>query len=364
MSRSLRSWLPLIVVLTALSVGFTPPEYDGITHPISMSLSGDRLFVSDISSGVHVYDVSDPTTPVREVRIPLRGNRGTAAKDDILYADDWGSLQVIRVRGESYKIVKTIPAQQNRYPEFGFGPPRNAGYNCGCSRQPTAYNAAAPAGGGSSFTTFAIIDNYLYFLHQRALVTMDITRADDPVELSRKYIDWTVETLYPTDEFLFVGGTNGMFIFDRSDPAHPRQIGRIDHFRACDPVVVSGSVAYVTLRGGSGCGGNQNVLLCVDITDPTAPKILAEKSMRTPYGLTVDTPLLYVSTGYNGYELLDVTVPTTPSRIKKWEEKPTKDFIWSEDLLYVLTFKGLLIFDVSTPEEPVLLSEVGSGSES
>jgi len=149
-----------------------------------------------------------------------------------------------------------------------------------------------------------------------------------------------------------------MYIFDRSDPAAPDEIGRVEHFRACDPVVVSNDVAYVTLRGGSRCGAAPDVLLCVSIHDPSRPKIIGEKPMETPYGLAIDAKHLYVSTGENGFELLDVSDPWEPARLNGWTGRPTKDFIWMNRLLYALTFDGLLIFDASNPAEPVLLSEL------
>jgi hypothetical protein len=72
----------------------------------------------------------------------------------------------------------------------------------------------------------------------------------------------------------------------------------------------------------------------------------------------VKDPYLYVSTGHSGYKLLDVTKPFNPDIVTSWPSWPTKDFIWSGNVLFVLGFDDLRIFDVSTPSEPVLLATI------
>jgi hypothetical protein len=218
--------------------------------------------------------------------------------------------------------------------------------------------ADGPAGAGSSYATFAVVDDYLYYIDYASIVTFDIEEPENPKELSRTRTGWSIETIHPADDLLFVGGTRGMYIFDRKKPWEPKEIGHIDHFRACDPVVVSGPVAYVTLRGGNQCGESRDVLLCVDIEDPTNPVVIGEKEVETPYGLTVRAPFLYVSTGQGGYKLFDVAMPNDPGVIGGWDDWPTKDFIWSGDVLFVLGVDDLRIFDVSNPAKPVLLATI------
>ena len=46
--------------------------------------------------------------------IPLKGNTGTAMKDDILYANEYRKLLAIRVDENGYEVVKTV--QDAPYP--------------------------------------------------------------------------------------------------------------------------------------------------------------------------------------------------------------------------------------------------------
>jgi len=365
MMRTTITWLIIAVALAAFSFGVSNPSpTPRLVKPINMTIDDDRLFISDRVTGVHMYDIADPAKPVRVMTIPLAGNRGSAVKDDILYANDYGSLFAIRIGVDNtYEVVKTVHGERE-FVDQGVMDEPVSGFFCYCSvNQQSAVAPQSAGSGGSSFATFAVIGDYLYYLDHRTLVTADISTADDPRTISRASIGWDIETLYPTEDYLFVGGTRGMYIFDRSDPTRPVEIGRIEHFQACDPVVVSDDIAYVTLRSGNGCGAADDVMLCVDVKDPSKPVVLEEKQIKTPYGLAVNSPLLYVSNGHSGYELYDVSSPGDPSHVESWAQRPTKDFIWSDQTLYTLTFDGLLIFDVSDPKGPVLLSEIRAESD-
>jgi hypothetical protein len=355
----LRFYLVSLLILVCFSVGWrtsSTGDAGAFRHPVNMSLADTLLLVSDLYDGVHVYDVADPAAPIFKYLIPLKGNRGSAVKGDVVYASDHNSLKAIRIEPDTFTVLKTIELweeYEDPMPMFG---PVDRGWGCGCSEDNFA--TAPTTSVGSSYATFAVIGSYLYYFHQPELVTMDISTPENPVELSRTHMDWGVETLYPTDEYLFMGGRTGMYIYDRSDPAAPVQIGRVEHFQACDPVVVSGGLAYVTLRGGNRCGATMDVLMVVSIADPKRPHIISETDVETPYGLAIDFPFLYVSTGHNGFKLFNVADADTPNAVVGWESPDTKDFIWYGDLLYVMGFKAVTIYRVTNPELPAPLSSI------
>jgi len=355
----------IAIALLSLSIGWRAPHAtveQGVRAPVNMTLHEDLLLVSDSQAGVHVFDVTDPANPARQLTIPLQGNHGSAMRDDIVYANEWNSLLAIRVTEDTYEVVKTIAGPEPVYFDGwsgrdGYKGEAGTGFGCACSVESTPVMSpeAASGGGGSSYATFTVIGDYLYYLDQNQVVSLDISTPDDPVEISRTYVAWGAETLYPSESYLFVGGTTGMYILNRADPAHPKQIGWIQHFRACDPVVVSDNIAFVTLRGDNRCGPADDILMAVDVTNPSKPRVLCEKPSQTPYGLAVNGDRLYLSTGFNGYELLDVTSPDKPTLIGSWGDT-TRDFIWFGNRLYVMTFGDVAVYDVSDPEDPQLLS--------
>ena len=83
---------------------------------------------------------------------------------------------------------------------------------------------------------------------------------------------------------MFLGGTRGMYIYDISEPSTPTFISDFEHGTACDPVVVDGDYAYVTLRGGNMCGALESGLFIVDISDISKPTLAIDYPMDEPYG--------------------------------------------------------------------------------
>jgi len=356
----------LVLILCSLFVGWrstpmlTPPEDRPFMWSVSMTLAGNRLLVSDSDTGLHIYDVSNLSAPSKVMRIPLMNNMSSAVKDDIIYTNDANQLQAIRLAGDSYTVVARIGDKYRTFNEGTIG--RGSGGGCSaCTRDDETILApdSSPTPTGSSFATFAVIDNYLYRADsQDRLVTYDVSSADHPKQIARTFIGWGIESLYPTANFLFVGGFNGMYIFDRSRPEKPVQISTIQHTRSCDPVAVSGSTAYVTLRGSGPCGGTTDELMCVNIKEPRAPVVIGTKSLATPYGLAVQGQKLYVSHGDGGYSLLDVSDPAAPALTATWPNQPTSDFIWSGTTLFVLSRDNVHIYDVTDPGAPVFLSQL------
>lgn len=362
--------LLLTSLLLPLAIGWraaSAPADDALRRPISMTLAGERLYVSDELSGLHVYDVTDPAAPRAVITVPLAGNRGSAAKGDVVYANTHYKVLALRVGEDGYEVLAEIQPTYGTWEggtrkfKGGFQDPSN-GFGCGCAESQMQPLESPATFGGSSYAVFAVIDDYLYHVDDASLVTYDVSTPEAPKEIGRTALGWSIETLHPAGDLLFVGGTRGMYVCDRSHPAKPRLIGLVQHFHACDPVVVSGSTAYVTLRGSNGCGGDRDALLCVDIAEPRNPTVISEKSVATPFGLTVSGDRLYVSTGQNGYALFDVSQPKTPVPLATWPDWPTHDFIWSGDTLYVLGIDDVRIFDVSDPENPVLLGAIEEGT--
>lgn len=213
-------------------------------------------------------------------------------------------------------------------------------------------------GVGGSYAIFAVIDSFLYYLDGNNLVTLDISDPDTVKVLSRTYIDWTVETLFPTEEYLYIGGRGGMYVLDRMNPASPKKVCTLQHFQAYDPVVVQDTVAYVTLRAGNWGGNAKDVLLVVSVANPKSAYVLNEVSTFTPYGLAVADTLVYVSNGNNGFTLFNVADPGKVTQIKYWNTPATKDFIWIGDILYVMAFSNVMIYNVDDPESPLLLAKI------
>lgn len=357
MSRSLRVLASLIVVVIFAVGGGN--ENDGLVMPVSMFLADNTLYVSDPYTGIHVFDALSGTAPVHQALVPFRGNTGVAVHEDVVYANSNGGIYALRISaaGDVDTLANPLAAWEP-YPAWSEGPVDDGAWGCGGCTHALEDAAPASSGGGSSYAVFAIIDTFLYYVDvdQGSVVALGISQPESPNLLGKTPVGGGLETLFPNGRYLFVGSQTGMHILDREpDPAHPRYRAIFRHGRACDPVVVQDSLAYVTLRNGSTCGDTQDALLVVSIADPSLPRLLSSASPPTPYGLAVQRPYVYVANGSQGLSLYQSLPPDSLAFIAHWPRK-ARDFIWSGTMLYVLEPAGVSAYDVSDPRHPRLLN--------
>jgi hypothetical protein len=222
----------------------------------------------------------------------------------------------------------------------------------------TAAPDKGTTGAGGSLARFAIVGNFLYIVDNSNLDVYDLSNGSGPVFASTQFIGFRIETIYPYKDKLFIGSATGMFVYSIDDPKKPKQEGSVQHIRACDPVVANDSLAYVTLRSGVVCGGNQDILNVYDIKSSSTPKLLTTVTMKSPYGLGIRDKALYVCEGKNGMTLLDLTDATKPAIKKAFTGDAFYDVIPYQDVLIAYVEKGVSFYDISNPLNPVLLSTV------
>ena len=133
---------------------------------------------------------------------------------------------------------------------------------------------------------------------------------------------------------LFLGTTNGLMIYDLTDPIKPGYLSSLSHIVGCDPVVVQGDYAYVTIRGGNACGQNLSLLEVINISNPSAPQRKASFDMKEPYGLGIEGNILFICD--QGLKIFDATVPEVVGA------KPIKQFT-SIHGFDVIPYKGTLM---------------------
>ncbi len=336
------------------SVGFRySPTWPVV--PANIYTIDSLLLVADMKQGILIYSTADKDTPQLVQTIQQYGVRGVAMKDSTMYIGTWEGVHVYQRResGQYDSVYSVFRTDRNLYTDYYVSNSRPF-LGCGCNESVPVYGGTDVGGDGvgGSYAVFAIIDTFLYVVDEQYLVTFSIAKPDSLHRLSYIDINWTIETLYPMESHLYIGGTNGMYIIDRSDGADPKLAGSVAHFRACDPVVVRDSTAWVTLRAGNRCGSAANELWTIAVNDPYQPKLLHTTAVKTPYGLAVQDSLLYVANGENGYSLYRAVGASEPELIRQWNDYSVKDFIWQGNRLYMMGFNAVYIVNVDNPEEP------------
>ncbi len=229
----------------------------------------------------------------------------------------------------------------------------------GCDSQKD--NSLSPqAGVGGSMARFAINGNTLYIVSRQTLEVYDITDGASPVKSTRKDIGIGIETIFPYQNYLFVGGSNGMYIFDNKTPGNPSLLSTYTHIQSCDPVVAQGNFAYVTLRNGTTCRrfASQSSLDVVDISNAAQPRMVHSQAMDEPYGLGVSGNKLFVCEGDKGLKMLDISKPELPALKHHYTNVPSYDVIALENRLIVTGKNGLFQYSYANNDTLQLLSKI------
>lgn len=216
------------------------------------------------------------------------------------------------------------------------------------------------AGVGGSMARFAITGNTLYIVTRQSLDVYDITQPAQPVKATKTELGVGIETIFPYKNNLFVGANDGMYIFDNAQPQAPRLLSKFTHVMSCDPVVVQGTYAYVTLRNASVCRQfvSRSTLDIVDISDLSNPQVKTSLPMESPYGLGIEGNRLFVGEGSRGLKLFDISNPIQPVLKEFRGDIPTYDVIPYRSTLIITGEKGIYQYRYDDKDQFDLLSKI------
>ncbi len=307
-----------------------------INNPGKVYVSENLLLIGEEKEGIHVFDNSDPTNPTAVSFITVPGNNEFYVQGNYIYAESYYDMlkidisdmlspelvnrveeafttEFINDKGDALigfefeQITEEIDentdlwniAQNNEIVYYDF-----SNRLIPASAVPSSFAGSSSSKIGS-VNRIAYNDGYLYTISNEYLTVFE-----DGAELSLVRSDhgaWQMETIYPFKKKLFVGTRNSMEIFSISNPAEPMRETTFAHAAACDPVLPSDDVAYVTLRTDDDecAGAASDALLVVNTSDIFFPELVEEIAMESPYGLSLIGDRLYVGEGVNGLKIFN-----------------------------------------------------------
>ncbi len=198
-------------------------------------------------------------------------------------------------------------------------------------------------GTGGSLTRFAIQGAHLY-VATNATLNVYAINSNSFSHVKDVAVGFALETIFAKGEYLYMGARDAMYIYSIADPANPAFIFRYAHIVSCDPVVVQGNRAYVTLSSGSACNRGANALEIIDISNPNNPILISNYPMNSPGGLAIDGDCLFVCEGVNGLKMLNVANPLNPSVINTLSNINSYDVIARNGLLTLTGEDGVFQF--------------------
>lgn len=367
-----RSSLICLLFLVLFSFGYrlNNAESGGVSK---IYLQGNTLIRTTPGEGIKFYDLSNPASPRMRSAISISRNADVAVKGNYMYADNLTDLVVFDISDLSRPVATdTIRRVFDRPVYYGTEMPiddgmevgGSSGCGDGCSNSSPVDAAPARSGeftnGGTagSLARFAVVGDYLYCIDDYTLHVYDVSDPARPRYRNRVAVSWDIETLFPYGDKLFIGGRSGMYIFNAADQEQPEQISEFTHRRSCDPVVVENNRAYVTLRGGSACGGFDNQLDVIDISNIRFPKLLKSYKLAGPYGLSVRNGIVLVCDGNAGLVILDVNDPANIREIGRVEGVTAHDIILNGNLMVLSAQDNFYLYDISRIESPVLYTKL------
>lgn len=378
-----------------------------ISEPIPLSDIGriyfkdGILFINESGKGIHIINNTNPSSPTPISFLNIPGNYDLAIRGTTLYADSYVDLIAFDISDiTKIKEVNRIERLFNNYTTMGMLVSSDIGIitqwkkveqvsvnqtECNAQYQPwggifydagiamrsdmlgfmSSKAAFAPTsvsqtGIGGSMARFTINGDFLYGLDGSNLDVVDVSNQAQPVAKSEVTLSWDVETLFPYRDNLFVGSRTGMYILDLQTPTQPTIISHYTHLRSCDPVVVEGDYAYVTLRSGSTCEGFTNQLEVIDIRDLKTPTVVKIYPMTNPHGLGIDQGTLFICDGADGLKAYDaknaLTIMDYP--LAHYKNINALDVIPFKNVAMVIGKDGLYQYDYSDIENIKLISQL------
>ena len=193
-------------------------------------------------------------------------------------------------------------------------------------------------------------------------------------ELSQK-VPTTAGPLRTTDLFMagdyaYVGSyANRLYVVDISSPEQMHVVAEVETPGPAVDVKVQGDLAVIAVQG----AGLRFGVTLVNVSDPRQPQVLAEffdSSWRGIHNLFVHGERVYLApiegiVRLRGVIILDISQPAQPRISGRWTNEDDRfsglihDVFVDEGRAYLSDpFSGLVILDLSDPDNPVTLSSL------
>jgi hypothetical protein len=394
--KEYKGYAPVYLSYNDLRSSVKQEQNIDLQNPGKIYFKDNYLFIIEELKGIHVFDNTDPASPVKKNFIKVPGIIDMTISGNIMYADSYVDIVILDLQnianitevGRMKDIIPyTIPKYNKDYPVGSVDKDKGVvtGWDLRTIReridyQPSPYPVYSSAlageamlfsdkssgvsgsgfGIGGSMARFGIKDNILYLLSTSSLKLVDITSKKSPVKLNEIYPGSNLETMFLTSYYMFLGTATGMIIYDVTTASNPTSRVVFTHARSCDPVIVDDTLAYITLRTGNTCNGNINCLDVVNIKDISKPVRLVTYPMTNPHGLGKSGKILFVCDGSAGLKVYDATNPRIlGNAIKTYPGINAYDVIPLGSILVMIGDDGLFQYDYTNIQNITLKSKIG-----
>ncbi len=394
-TETFRANVPVYISLEewrSIEINVEGPRH--LSEPGKIYIYENYLFIVERGAGIHILNNANPASPQNLAFLNVAGSVDLAVRNNTLYVDSYYDLLSFDISEPSSPVLSCRIENAFDFDNWtlvtGYDEDlpfteidSDKGVITGWTQQEVIQDTDRPETGsfdnaiivngtgnsfnvssgiGGSMAQFTLTGSYLYVLRPTSITAFDLSADDCPDQSSQTAVSWNAETVFPYNNHLFIGTSNGMLIYNLNNPTQPEFTGQIEHVTACDPVVVQGDRAYLTIRTGTNCMGWLNQLEVIDISNYSSPHRIIEYGMTNPHGLGIDGNTLFVCDGNDGLKVYNAEddVAIADNMIAHYENITTFDVIPHNNVLIMSAEEGVYQYDYSNPESIVQLSFIPS----
>lgn len=343
---------------TVLSVGYC--ELPGT--PRSVSVSGNRAYVSMGEDGLAVVDISNLAAPfvTAVCSTPGIATQSRALGTTAYVAADYGGLQVVDANDPNTpSVVGNHYASANaRKVELVGSLAYVADWEGGLLVLDIS-NPANPVRLGSCDTPglaygVAVSGDYAYVAdYEAGLQIVDIRDPAQPTLVGTLATTGRAVSVAVSGRYAYLmHEVSGLHVIDVINPTVPVEVGSIqfEHWSYGGDVLVSGNRAYVA---------NEEFQM-IDISDPANPVLLGSQDKfyyPSRHGICLSGSTAYAVDGY--LNIFDVSGPAIPAYLGSYTgDSHATDAVVKDGYAYLAnSIYGLQIVDVTIPTRPTLVGQ-------
>jgi len=326
-------------------------------------IDGEIAYVADWFSGLHLYDISMPSSPRLLSSFHTPGSaKGVAVRDGYAYvADDDHGLQIIDVRDPLHPThVSSLATNGLAYtPKLSGNLLYLAGHRGGFQiidvSDTSAPKLLADIRTPGKAWSLEVAGNTLLVADDAAgVLVFDVSNAAHPVQVGAFAPGGAAEDVVVGGDTAYAAFFDkGFYVLDISDPVNPRQIGYTPTPGNARGIALKDEFAYVT----DWFAGIQ----VIDVSDKTAPVIVGEYDTGgAAWGIGIKGNHAYVGDWWGGFAVLDISNPKKPAQVDRYQArgKVMQIAVQGKFAYAAMDNGGVQVFDITNPLNPTWMTSV------
>lgn len=342
------------------------PNSVDISSATDMTIDGDYLYLTQgtIGSALTILDISEPANPEIVKEIHFGYPRAVDVADGYAYIAFQNTLTVVDVADPqnaqevgslNLNAIRDVAASG----DYVFAV-------CEISSSPSSLKVVdvsdpttpVEVGEVEMDSPYSIVakGNYAFVADDmESLEVVDINNPNEPFICGFYRLSTVQDVIIENDYAYIVARYDGIYIVDIAEPSSPIVLGHIDALYDLTGADVEGDFLYYA---------DQGVLLIADISNPAVPENIGFLAIddTLAWSLKVIGDYAYITNELWGFSIVDVSTPADPVLVSNnWSISSTRDLVIEGNYAYVSRsesgWTAFQVLDISDPTDPFSIGE-------